>query len=666
MILRKAEDGSLYRKAEDGSWHQYEPAPDEQYELHGAPKQDTYKPDIKPEATVSKRFSSAPYHTGDAAQAVEGANQTTRAKNAYEASLVGDKEAQQFKKNAQGRNFFESMFEGGKNVLAQMDAGTKQSPGFLPTSIQDILDYKIGGDNSGTRQEDAKSIDDFMDNHRKEYRADRLESPVATTLGELVPYLATGTIGERALINIGGKLSPLLKGANIKANKAMGNLDEASRIAKQVPAKKDLITQNLERVARGTATGGAEGSAEYDNTAGMGALSGGMGGAMGMISPLKVLDKVPVEGGKGHQAMIKELHREGFQITPGVRTGNRVLQTEEAGMRNSDELNQTVYNKIDEPNLARLTNMVGEAIGLETKGDPMFTQKALSDHMGNLSSQYKKLEASTTGKFSPGATSRMSKIVRDTGPGTKASPKNRSIDAKQNHAKIKDIFAGMKEVVNPDGSFKGADYQKMSQKIKGQIDKAYKEGNTELQGHLQTIKKELDSALESGMDKGSLKEWKDLNERFAMTNMVMENGIKASGKINPAGMTSKMMSKPEAKRTLTGNGGRVKKLQDVVRYSTFLDDVEGGSLTGLGKADQTGSKRGMLKRGVDYAIRPATLAKANYKLNTVKTPFVGKRLSPAHGISPTATVGLSRALSQAMPYSDLYDMLSGKSEGEEK
>ena len=82
------------------------------------------------------------------------------------------------------------------------------------------------------------------------------------------------------------------------------------------------------------------------------------------------------------------------------------------------------------------------------------------------------------------------------------------------------------------------------------------------------------------------------------------------------------------------------------------------SLTGLGSADRTGgTDRGLLKRGVDMMLRPATLAKTNYRLNTMKTPFVGKYISPIHGLDPTATVKLNRASAQSSLTEDYKDEL---------
>ena len=547
----------------------------EEYSASLQPASQAYQPELQQEVSTPQG-QQMPH--GMDPNAIQARNSNIQQANAYEQSLVGDKEAQRMKEIAEGRGTLGGIIEGAKNVGKQFYAGTIQSPDWMPDSLQDILDYRVGGDNTLSREEVKAEKDAEMATHNKQYRADRISSPVATTVGEMIPYLATGTIGEKALINLGKGIAPVLKNANIKGNKMIGNLDEASRLEKIVAPKKDLFNQNLDAMLRGTATGAGEGALMDDATALTSAASAMTGGVAGILSPLKILDKVPGEGGAGHKAMIKELHREGFHLTPGLVSKNRVLQTQEAGMRNSDNLNQTVYNKIDEPNLARLSDMAGEAIGLNTKGDPMIQQSQLKAHMDSLSGEYQDLERRTAGSFNKNSFQDMGGILKRMQP---TSTRNKSPLDKSRYAVVEGIFkdlqSGMKRGEKGDAVFSGTTYQNITRKISDEMAKAVKDGDKVLQRNLRDMKKQMDAGIKRGMGEVDAKHWDDLHDKYAMSKLLMEGGgLTASGKVNPAGLTKSLMNKAEAERTLTGTGGRITKLQDMVRYSDFLGDVEGG------------------------------------------------------------------------------------------
>ena len=595
------------------------------------------------------------------------------ANNQYERSLVGDKEAQQFKKDAEEQNTFENIYDGFKNPFIQMYYGIRKSTSFLPVLMKKYYESKIGVDNNSKSSEQIKKeIDEYMYKYNRQYNAKRIASPVSTTLGEFAPYVLTGIAGEAAMLKIGAKLAPKIKALKINVHKKLGNLDEVSRIQKRQPPKQEAFNRNLNVALRGIVTGAAEGAAQHDSTALKGALTSAIGGAAGIVTPFKLLDKVPVEGGPAHKALVKELHREGFQITPGVRTGNKTVQTEEAGIRNSDNLAQLAYNKVDEPNLKRLSNMIGEAIGLDMKGQAMVTRAEMRNHVKSLKKEYTKLEKSTRGRFEDDAMERLQTILDVTKP-TKF--RNVSNKARERHNILKDIFGDMRRDVQftsrgPDGKFTkatydGSKYQSMERRIKDEMKSANISGDRALLKHLTDIKEELKISMESGLGEAKVKDWSDLHERTAMTNLVLENGIRASGKINPSGITKKVMSKNEVKRTLTGQGGRITKLQDVGKYSDFLKDVKGGALTGLGSSNRS-VDRGLVKRGFNYVTHPAQALALNYRLNTLGIPLIGKRLSPAHGIDPSATVKAFRAYETAAPYDIWINELMGNNEDRKK
>ena len=169
---------------------------------------------------------------------------------------------------------------------------------------------------------------------------------------------------------------------------------------------------------------------------------------------------------------------------------------------------------------------------------------------------------------------------------------------------------------------------------------------------LKKIQAALDDSLQAGMDKATAANWKDLNERYAMTNLVMKHGMTPNGMIDPQRISHKVMQGDEAIRTLTGRGGRIKKLQDVARYNDILNNVEGGSLTGLGSADY-GADRALVKAPWKYRLPLAPRARVAYRLSQ----------APTWGLGPTAGAQVGRAFSQTEPADKAYEAAKMSVEG---
>ncbi|QVJ07746.1 hypothetical protein S1R3Y_000037 [Vibrio phage vB_ValP_VA-RY-3] len=626
----------------------------------GMPEAKEFVPDIK------QKVSAPVLPYGMNQSVIDQRNRDIERHNQYERSFIGDEERQRLRREEEQRPFLSGVAEGIGHIADQFNYGTKLSPDFLPESIQDILDYRIGGDNTLSREEAEEAIANEMGNINERYDITRHENPVSTTVGEMIPFLATGGAGGKIIDNVVKATANPLKRANIALNQRMGNQAAANRIANRPDYIMSPTRQMSNEVYKGTLTGAAEGAAQYDQDALTGAALSAVGGAGGMFGPTKVLNSMRSEWDAAGKKLIKEMEEEGFQITPGVRTNNRTLQTEEAALRNSDAYGQDAYNLVDRPNERVMTKLAGDAIGLDTRNRDMLSQQELADHMANLSSQYKQLEADTVGKFSQKSYGKINSLLKNLQP---TQNRNQSKAARHRYEVMKDAVSEMRTVLQPFTDtkgkftvqkFDGARYQEAAQYLNEQISKAYNDGDKTLARNLKEVKKELDSSIESGMGKTEAKQWRDLNERYAMTRMLMDSGLTPSGKVNPLGLTSAVMNKDEAMRTLTGKGGRIKEFQKIARYNDVLNDVEGGSLTGLG-ASEPSARRGLIKRSSDYMLKPLATTMLDYKLNTSRLPFIGPKLSPVHGISPNASVHLNRAFAQTETpkdaAEDAYDSL---------
>lgn len=630
--------------------------------LKGTPSNATSGPEANPSSANPTGFEpritplavpSNPLPAGMTQAAIDLVNKQTTARNDYEKSFIGDEERQALKKLEAERPFLSSVAEGTKNVLKQFQAGTALAPEFLPQSVQDVLNYQPFGENLPA-SERKKQIDEEMAKQKERYAITQGENPLSTMFGEMAPYLVTGAAGERGLVRLGDALNAPIKRASIGLNKAIGNTAEANRLINKPARLPTELEQSYNAIARGTATGAAEGAAQYNTTTGEGATTALLGGVAGMIGPLRVLNKTRNERDAAGKKIIDQMHEQGFQITPGIRTGNKALQTAEAGIRNSDVYAQEFANQVDRPNQRRITDMAGEAIGLNTKDRDLLSQQELSDHMKGLRAGYTSLEANTIGKYGLRQIRQVGDVLKELQP---TQNRNTSKVDKQRYDIAKSFTDQIKAEMGspqrgPAGQFmgyqfNGTQYQGMRQRLQDEISQAYNGGDRRLAENLKKIQVVLDESLTQGMGKKTAAEWKDMNERYAMTKMLMEGGMTPSGKVDASKLTSSVMNGTEASRTLTGQGGRIKKFQDIARYNDVLhgSDVEGGSLTGLGRAEAP-VDRGLFYRAYKGAMRPIDMFGLSYRLNTNRMPFIGSRLSPAHGLSPTASIQLSRAINQ--------------------
>ena len=651
--------------------------------LKGSPEKAPSGPEASPSGAIPTGFEpnikplakpTTPLPVGMTQAAIDTVNKLTQAKNDYEKSFIGDEEKQRLKKLESERPFASSVVEGTKHVLKQFQAGTALAPEFLPQTLQDILNYQPFGDNLPAAER-KKEVADIMAKEKERYAITQGENPLSTMIGELAPYLVTGAAGERGLVRLGESLQAPIKKASIGLNKAIGNTVEANRIMNKPARLPTELEQSYNAIARGVATGAAEGSAQYNTTAGEGATTALMGGVAGMIGPLRVLNKTRNERDAAGKKIIDQMHEQGFQITPGIRTGNKALQTAEAGIRNSDVYAQEFANQVDRPNQRRITDMAGEAIGLNTKDRDLLSQQELSDHMNGLRAGYTSLEANTIGKYGLRQIRQVGDVLKELQP---TQNRNTSKVDKQRYDIAKSFTDQIKAEMGspqrgPAGQFmgyqfNGTQYQGMRQRLQDEISQAYNGGDRRLAENLKKIQVVLDESLTQGMGKKTAAEWKDMNERYAMTKMLMEGGMTPAGKVDASKLTSAVMNGTEASRTLTGQGGRIKKFQDIARYNDVLhgSDVEGGSLTGLGRAEAP-IDRGLFYRAYKGAMRPIDMFGLSYRLNTNRMPFIGSKLSPAHGLSPTASIQLSRAINQTETpadyvqthYQELKDMLAG-------
>lgn len=517
---------------------------------------------------------------------------------------------------------------------------------YLPNAIAQPLNYRFGGDlpYSSTAEERMAARKSEMEGEANDQAARSIGAPLSSTLGSMAPYLVTGGAINRGLDAIVGAASPITKelvatGLNKVSPQAASRFINKPRIPSE-------FSKRAGYMAKAPVIGAVEGGVNYDQSAGEGALASTAGATLGLLGPLTKLSRVENVRDANGRAIIRQMDADGMALTPGVRTGNRQMQTEEAGIRNSDALGGYYHQTVTRPNQRKMTEFAGDAIGLNGKGRDTFSSDELKAHMDNLRSQYGALESNTTGTLTNKHIGEINNVLNDfkRTPNRNTGPKD-SDRYKTVKSITSQIFAESSPVTSRPGSARiisGTQYQQFRQRIQDEASQAFRNGDNRLGTALNKIKSSLDDSIENGMGRTKAAEWKDLNERYAMTNLLLKNGVTPSGAIDPSGVTSAVMRDDEAIRTLTGQGGRIKQLQKIAKYSDILNDVEGGSLTGLGKADMS-ADRSLVKSPLKYRLPLYARGIGAYRLGNL--PVV----NPTIGFGPTAGAQVGRAIGMTEP-----------------
>ena len=315
---------------------------------------------------------------------------------------------------ADKQGWIEGILKGAGNTLNEFGQGAEDLVDkYLPESVSNVLNYRpFGGENGLTADQRIARRQNEMEASNEDQLVRTIANPVATTVGSMLPYFVTGRAAELGIDAITKTVSPITRQLVQKSLTTVGRgegsanriVDAIGDTANTLAARMDKVPdipsdfkKRLAYMAKAPAIGAAEGSVNYNQTAGEGALMSTAGVGAGAIGPLRMLDRVENVRDPYTRRLVKEMDREGFSLTPGVRTGNRQMQTEEAGMKNSDVLGDYYHQSVTRPNQRKMTELAGDAIGLDMRGRDNFAPEQLQAHLDDLSAQYKNLEANTTG-----------------------------------------------------------------------------------------------------------------------------------------------------------------------------------------------------------------------------------------------------------------------------
>jgi len=368
-------------------------------------------------------------------------------------------------------------------------------------NVYDMVDGWLKPDN---KQSQLDVADRMAEQQKRLIEQDPMEE--ATSLskgGKMIPYLATGQaevpIGKAVLgaasglVRAGGK--PLVNAAKIRAQKA----DDL--IAQDAPLKTDInpdFKQKLadkatdieagkqfdvpdpyfkdqgSQLAGSTVTGAIEGGTMPDR-AGQYAGAGEnlLGTHIGTLAG-RTIRKLPNER---YSDMEKELiHRGeteyGKKYLPGMKTGNKSYQQNEASMRQNTQAMNTL-SRFDERNQRVDNKVVSDLLGIENPNGLPVEKIQMENKIGEIKQEFDRLEANSNFSISPKDGTEYGKWVKDLS--TNMSPaKERAL---RELTTFKEVFnfapvGKGKKKSRKVKQFSGTEFQKMTEDLNASIRKA--------------------------------------------------------------------------------------------------------------------------------------------------------------------------------------------------
>lgn len=356
-----------------------------------------------------------------------------------------------------------------------------------------------------------------------------------------------------------------------------------AQLAKQVKPRNPLQDGIIAKILGDTVLGGVEGGLHYDNSIADGAIASGAGSIGGqMLKPM--LHRMPSFYGEPKQELIKWGKNQGFQFLPGFETGHRGYQMFENDLRSSGGW-ADIMHQSDLANKYISNRVAFEQLGIPEKTMKEMTPKLLTEHLDNIKAEYNDLVSKTKGWLRPSEVQEAKDAIARA---LKESPK-RDLNIVK---KMTDDFETLTNKGLPTRDpltgrmkatiFEGDAYQDYRSKLKAEIDKAYTDGNLNLANSLKPLLKTVDQGIENGIrSKGgeaNVAQWKDINERYALSKLIINHGMGMDGMIDAKKLGRHLMAS-DAERMLTeGAGPRMNNLYKLSKLQNMMDEQANNGL----------------------------------------------------------------------------------------
>jgi hypothetical protein len=445
-------------------------------------------------------------------------------------------------------------------------------------------------------------------------------------------------------------------------------LAAAKEVAKkQQPWMSAYRKGTVQDVLGSTALGAAEGAVNSDLDAGSGAIGGLSGGVLGRSLKYK-LEPAPLPNKPAYNELMAHREAWGRRNTPGEKLDNPSLQTMIAGLRNADETSLVLKNFDDANRLADNAHAF-KAMGYE--GNTII-KDSLNAFSKALSAEYNLLASKTTARLDQSdlsnlRTHAMSLAGQSTDEGIQAAKA-----ANDWLNKLKTFRKQQSTMRRVNGQFdsqvEGKIWQDLRSELEEDIKAAFKSGKPNVGRALKPFLDTLNGAADRGIARlGRTEEegleilanWKDLDERYAMSKILKEHGLDdVTLNVNPTKLYNYFRTE-DPERLITGNygkNGRINALYDIAEGRPVDIEQAGSTLSGLSVTDkgkkQKTSLAVKLMQSPDYQ-KPGALNEALLRLHLSPgwSPAVhGYSFGALNGKGPRSAVNLARSFAQSSQF----------------
>lgn len=450
------------------------------------------------------------------------------------------------------------------------------------------------------------------ENEQAKIERDRLwqgfdDTTFGADLGKVVPYLLTGRVIEpaarattgRALSQVGevavdtakqsgGFLSKLIKNqaatgsprnpvtrvAKELEESVVDPLQKFSANLKARPVMEDDFRKGfLSQTGTYGGIGATEGAIHEDLTIPGGSGGSMIGGVLGRFaSPM--MSKLPNKNSDSVNALLDEMEAKGFRSLPGLRSGQPELQILENNLR-TDRGYSSYFRDIDNANNEVVTRTAVKAMGITDDVARDLTPARLKAHRESLKNEFDELEKVSIGKLDRTELQQIDQEIANLGVSNNVKTMQQELK-NMKHTRGRSATGQFTPA-----TFSGKDYKRLTAKIKLARDSAQVKGNLEDASVYDKMLTALDNGMHTGVvnhgGAGTGAKWKDLRQRYALTELIEQHGMTPMGGID-TGRLGKYFIEHDSRRLLEGSEGPISDLHKLAKLNYIQKKQSGGGL----------------------------------------------------------------------------------------
>lgn len=666
MVTRQDANGNTWRKASDGQWYEYTPKPND---IVANQSDNLYIPKQKDLSAVPPRGRNAAssYNNREMIEA----NRVNTDFTQQQINELRDIEKQGF--GEQTKNYFlkraTDLLRGTGQILDAMPG--RPSAGELRTIL------RTGAPETKSERQARHENENYVE-RIKNMPIESGTTGLAKMASEAPLYMATGVpnrlFGKGAI-----KLadSVLATPGAIRRSGALGKASKEFAMAPKTPRPvPNYETQlGMEHVLGAPTTGLLEHAIDPESNS---ALASIMSSTLGVLPGVRATDipivtplmsKVPIakhipvvgkpfdfrklqrssmKPDEQAQTAIDWYQSKGGNPSSGLKSGSMDKMAKEATLRNNPNFYQSIKRQIDDPNNVVDANIIADSIGMPRVETPYYKREDLVGHKEALGKRMDELVANTSGVIKRSEIAALRQRVRNIAKKPDGTDNKTAINSILN--KLKRAQSESRQGRNARGQathnqINGATYQNLRSDLKEMQRSMLEKGHRKDAKIVTDLIDVFDNSIEKGVanryGSATAKEWKDVNEKYALTQLIMDQGLDSNGRVLSGKLTN-YLENTDLERMLLGTDGAIKDIHNLVKYHKIAAEHPNPGLAGRRAQSDSGSTTIDADQPIDYStdliMDPLTdfRLKVNFSDWPARSGILG--LPEAKAFNPDGTV----------------------------